>query len=129
MYFGSLKFPPAPTSLGIIIIPGKPSERVPGVCVCVCSVCVRVRACVCEGLFLIWVSSSGAFRPSAPLFPPAVFVKSWASQRAPCSLSPWGAEVTLACGASTGVASVLPSGFELDPQDLLWFICPFHHQV
>ena len=55
-------------------------------CVCVC-VCVRARACVCEGLSLIWVSSSGAFRPLGSLFPPAVFVKSWASQRAP-ALSP-----------------------------------------
>ena len=48
MYFGSLSLPPPQLPLGIIIIiPGKPSERVPGVCVCACvRAHVYVKACL-----------------------------------------------------------------------------------
>ena len=121
MYFGSLSFPPPQLPLGvIIIIPGKPSERVPG-CVCVC---VRARAHVCVKACLR-SGSPPAARPgrSAPAFPPVVFVKCWASQSAP-PLSTGELGWPLPMGA-------LPNSLPSSPHDMScrpsgpfpWFIC------
>ena len=85
---------------------------------------VRARACVCEGLSLIWVSSSGAFRPLGSLISPSCVRQILSISESPCP-RPWGAGVTLACGDSTEVASLLPSGFVLYTlRTFSWFIFP-----